>query len=194
MPSALAEDWKMKPKVPTCDDWKKFDPILHQAISAARAIAHEAGVPFYEIVEVEFDDKFKGPADWIWDDEKETARIKIKPDAEPEALAHEVGHSLFHRSPLHDRYNEDPKYGDRFCNAFRYVLYPGGGEFWGRNDNKYDATKLAAKLRTDAQIRCVPEKSDSPKLTKAFTTYFVDLCRRKRHSMLCERILDKEDI
>ena len=92
-------------------------------------------------------------------------------------LTHEVGHSLYHPSPLHDRHGE-PKYGDKFCNAFRYVIHPDKGTGWMVKDGgEYDASALIAKC---------------PDL-KAFTDYFVTLCMKKRQDM-SKGILDAEEI
>src|SRR5262249_17566633 len=142
-----------------------------------------AGVGFYEIEEVRFftrHEEATAREDGVWwpDDRRKVASIKLCRRADVEGLTHEVGHSLFHPSPLHDRHNEDPKYGDKFCNALRYVVDPAKGMEWMAADGEqYDAHKLVE--------RC-------PDL-ETFGNYFVELCQRKRQSMN-RRILDGEGI
>jgi hypothetical protein len=155
-------------------DIGRFRPIFDKAVTAAKAIAQRAGLDFYDILEV----RFYTPAEekvipageaatWRWDDLNRIAYIAIRRSTDPEALTHEVGHSLYHPSPLHDR-NGEPKYGDKFCNAFRYFVHPEKGTDWMAKDGgEYDASALIAKCRD----------------LNEFADYFVALCATKRQDM-----------
>ena len=161
----------------------KYRPIFNLASMAALNIAKRASVIFYEVTEFRFyteeeEKKVKEAAIWSCDDANKTSKIAIRRTADPEALSHEIFHSLYHPSPLHDRNNEDPKYGDKFCNAFRYVLYSSKGKCWMQCDgSQYDAHSLVRKC---------------PDLD-SFSKYFVELCNKKRRAGN-KRILDLENI
>src|SRR5262249_40576979 len=134
-------------------DIDRLKPVFDQAVAAAKAIALQAGEDFYEVEEVRFftpqeemDKLQSDAASWAWDDEKKLAFIAIRRSADPECLTHEVGHSLYHPSPLHDRHGEPPMYGDKFCNAFRYAVHPDKGTGWMAKDGgDYDASAIIAK-------------------------------------------------
>jgi hypothetical protein len=164
-------------------DIDRFQPCFDEAVARAREVALKANVSFYEIEKVRFynlgEEKTQTEdALWLPDDTKRTAHIAIRRAADPEGLTHEVGHCFFHPSPLHDRHNEDPQYGDKFCNGFRYVVHPTKGKSWMPNDGgRYDAHALVMKC---------------PDLN-SFSDYFVKLCAAKRQDM-SKRILDGEGI
>ncbi len=184
------------------EEIKKFKPIFDQAVEEAKKIAEKAGVTFFDIVEVRFytsdeESKEGNGCKWIPNDEAKTAVIKFSRNADLEALTHEVGHSFFHPSPLHERYNEGAQYGEKFCNAFRYALHPDKGKCWMATDGgSYDAHRLIKKCET------LPEGKLGD-LLAALSKYFADLCEKKR-AKICEqkkkgakdpeRILDSEDI
>jgi len=62
-----------------------------------------------------------GAGCWYATGEK-TAEIKLSFTTPPGHLAHEIFHSVFHRSPLHEKAEV---WGEAFCEAFAY-LYVGG--------------------------------------------------------------------
>jgi len=161
----------------------KYRLVFDEAVNAAKGIAGKGARPFYEIVEVRFYTQQEGQikteeGSWSPDDTAKTATIALKGTADPECITHEVFHSVFHPSPLHDRHNEDKTYGDKFCNGFRYSVNPSKGKHWMPNDGSpYDAHGLIA--------RC-------PDLA-TFSSYFVGLCNKKRQD-LGKRILDAESI
>ncbi|GAF69368.1 unnamed protein product [marine sediment metagenome] len=165
-------------------DINRFKRIFDRARMAALEIAQKAGITFYEITELRFftdeeEENSKESALWSWDDASKTSKIAMRRTADPEALTHEIGHSLYHPSPLHDRNNEDSKYGDKFCNAFRYVLHPSKSKGWMQCDGgQYDAHKLVKKC---------------PDL-ESFSKYFVELCNKKRQVGSKKRILELEGI
>jgi hypothetical protein len=84
------------------------------------------GWKWYAITKVETkqrEGRDNGGAGWIWDDAKAEARIEIGTEAEPCAVYHEVFHSAFHKSPLHDG-GTDQKWGDAWADCFRYSHDP----------------------------------------------------------------------
>jgi hypothetical protein len=80
---------------------------------------------WYEITKVEIlrraGNKDLG-ADWIHNDQRGDARIEIGLRADIGCLFHEVFHCAFHAGPLHN--GEDEKWGDAWCDAFRYFHDP----------------------------------------------------------------------
>ena len=171
---------------------KELKPIFDRAVKKAKQIAEEAGVAFYDIVQVRFytsdEEKNEGAAGkWTPDDKAETAVIAFSRNADPEALTHEVAHSFFHGSPLHDSNNEHRKYGEKFCNAFRYALHADKSKSWMETESgPYDAHALVEKLEKRAKCKKVD-------LLAALTEYFVELCKKKG-SKMCARILDSEGL
>ena len=134
---------------------EKYWPIYAKSMQAAKELASRAGIRFYEIEEIRFftsaEQSTEPAAEWTCDDNSRTARIAIRRDADPECLSHEVGHSFFHPSLLHDRHGEPP-YGDKFCNAFRCLLHPEKGTSWMQNDGgAYDGRAILTKCPTSSR-------------------------------------------
>lgn len=150
----------------------KYRPILDKAVKAGQEIARRAGTDFYEIAEARFftleeEKKTTDAGSFYWDDEKKIAWIRMRRSADPECLTHEVGHCFFHPSLLHDRHGEPPL-GDKFCNAFRYVLHPEKGTDWMAKDGgNYDGHAIIAKCRD----------------LDGFMNYFSALNQKKRKDM-----------
>lgn len=61
-----------------------------------------------------------GDSRWVPKNDSAEIGIVIK-ENNPGVLFHEMFHSAFHCSPLHDG-GADERWGDAFCNAFRYFM------------------------------------------------------------------------
>jgi hypothetical protein len=84
-----------------------------------------AGWPLPETaVEIKHRGKENGGAGWMLVDERH-AKVKIGTEADVEAVYHELFHSVFHFSPLHQ--GRDEEWGEAWCDGFRYFHDPSFG-------------------------------------------------------------------
>lgn len=75
------------------------------------------GWDFVEIEEIKYVPNFKGG---VWHQVDRRAHIKVGMTHGMGVVAHEIFHSAFHNSPLHNSPSES--WGDGFCEAYRWLF------------------------------------------------------------------------